>query len=205
MISFTDGQKIQISRWLQGSLFGFMAVGFIEGNFGILVNSLVGFLITFLPELLDREHGIVMSPLLTLWITSAVFFHALGTFGPYRSTWYWDHVAHTLSSSVVAAVGYSTLRAMDMHIEDVEIPSKFMFLFILAFVMAFGVLWEVIEFGIGLSSEILGAGRFLTQYGLEDTMMDLVFDLIGGIIVALFGTAYLTDFSDSLRGRIESF
>jgi hypothetical protein len=35
--------------------------------------------------------------------------------------------------------------------------------------------------------------------------MDLVFDLIGGIIVALFGTAYLTDFSDSLRGRIESF
>ncbi|KUG07903.1 hypothetical protein ASZ90_016700 [hydrocarbon metagenome] len=37
-------------------------------------------------------------------------------------------------------------------------------------------------------------GAYLTkplQHGLDDTMLDLIIDLIGGVIVALFGTWYI--------------
>jgi len=44
----------------------------------------------------------------------------------------------------------------------------------------------------------------LTQYGLEDTMLDFVFNSIGAIVVALWGGAYLTDVSGAIRERLES-
>jgi uncharacterized membrane protein YjdF len=67
-----------------------------------------------------------------------------------------------------------------------------MFVFILLFVMAFGVAWEVLEFTITLTAEATGNATILTQFGLSDTMLDLVFDTIGAVIVAIWGTAYLT-------------
>ncbi|NIS31206.1 MAG: hypothetical protein GWN07_12815, partial [Actinobacteria bacterium] len=90
------------------------------------------------------------------------------------SLWWWDHLTHALSSSVVAGVGYATARAFDQHSDQIHLPPRFMFVFILAFVVAFGVLWEVVEFGLGGASAMLGSGTVLTQYGLGDTMLDLV-------------------------------
>jgi hypothetical protein len=33
---------------------------------------------------LERDYAIPMDPALVLWLTTAVFLHALGTLGPYR-------------------------------------------------------------------------------------------------------------------------
>ncbi|MFC7028173.1 hypothetical protein ACFQJ5_12250 [Halomicroarcula sp. GCM10025324] len=190
----------QISRALSMSLVGFFMVGIWTGNTGVIVNAGVGVLATQLVPILERDYGIALDPALTLWITSAVFLHALGVVGLpgaeenfYRSLWWWDHLTHALSSSVVAAVGYTSVRALDRHSEQLYFPRQFMFVFILLFVMAFGVFWEVIEFSLGLFASATGNGTILTQYGLEDTMLDLVFDTIGAIIVSIWGTAHLTD------------
>ncbi|MCJ0618398.1 hypothetical protein JZX76_02320 [Haloarcula hispanica] len=188
-----------LSRALSLALIGLLAVGIERGNVGIIVNSGVAILVTQLPALLERDYGITLDPALTLWITSAAFFHALGTVGLpgseenfYVTIWWWDHFTHALSSSVVAAVGYTTVRALDEHTDEISIPSRFMFVFLLLFVMAFGVLWEVIEFSITLAASAIGNDTILTQFGLSDTMLDLVFDAIGAIIVAIWGTAHLT-------------
>ncbi|WP_146417419.1 hypothetical protein [Haloarcula hispanica] len=188
-----------LSRALSLALIGLLAVGIERGNVGIIVNSGVAILVTQLPALLERDYGITLDPALTLWITSAAFFHALGTVGLpgseenfYVTIWWWDHFTHALSSSVVAAVGYTTVRALDEHTDEISIPSRFMFVFLLLFVMAFGVLWEVIEFSITLAASATGNDTILTQFGLSDTMLDLVFDAIGAIIVAIWGTAHLT-------------
>jgi len=197
-ISTTTQQRL--SRSLSLALIGLFAVGIERGNVGIIVNSGVAILVTQLPALLERDYGIALDPALTLWITSAAFFHALGTVGLpgaeenfYVTIWWWDHFTHALSSSVVAAVGYTTVRALDEHTDEISIPSRFMFVFLLLFVMAFGVLWEVIEFSITLAASATGNDTILTQFGLTDTMLDLVFDTIGAIIVAIWGTAHLTD------------
>jgi len=193
------------ARLMEASLVGFVFVGLYAGNVGVVVNSAVGLAVTQLPPLLERDYDLTMDSGLVLWITAAVFFHALGTVGLpgggasfYQSVGWWDHLTHVLSSSVVAAVGYAAVRAVDEHVDGVVFPPTFTFAAILLVVLAFGVLWEVVEFAVGGLGSVLGSGAVLTQYGLGDTMLDLVFDAVGGLVVATWGTAYLAGFTESV-------
>ncbi|GAA0229405.1 hypothetical protein GCM10009000_050820 [Halobacterium noricense] len=185
------------------SLVGIFFVGVDRGNLGIMVNAGIAFAITHVPAVIERDYHIPMDAGLTLWITTAVFLHAVGTLGPYQNVWWWDHVTHALSASLVAAVGYATVRALDAHYDDVYLPPRFMFVFILMFVVAFGVIWEVVEFGISGLAVVLGAKTVLTQYGLGDTMLDLMFNTVGGLITAIWGTAYLSDVVGALTERLD--
>lgn len=202
-IGISSKTQGKISRFMQLLLAAGVLGGFYLGNTGIIVNSAVSLAISFLPPILQRDHDLVIDPALVLWMTSAVFFHAAGTYGPYKSLWWWDHFTHMLSSSVVAAAGYTAVRALENHHEGINLPRKFVFVFLLVFVMAFGVIWELLEFGISGTAEILGGETVLTQYDLEDTMKDLTFDTLGGIFVALVGETYLTDLSEQLRQKFE--
>ncbi|WP_101294864.1 hypothetical protein [Halegenticoccus soli] len=209
-LGFDADRQRQVTRAMQLSLVGLFFIGVDRGELGIVVNAAIALGITYLPAVLERDYHIPMDAGLTLWITTAVFLHALGTVGVpgggdsfYASVWWWDHVTHLLSASIVAAVGYTTARAIDLHTEAVHLPSRFMFVFILLFVLAFGVLWEVIEFLIGVAATVLGMQAVLTQYGLEDTMLDLVFDTAGGVVVAVWGTAHLSDVVGAVAAQFD--
>lgn len=198
----------QITRAMEVCLIGVIFIGLDRRNIGVVVNAGMALLVTFLPAILERDYDIPMDAWLTLWITTAVFLHAVGTLGPYQSGMKifgigWDNVTHTLSSSLVAAIGYATARAIDEHTDGVSLPPKFMFVFILMIVVAFGVVWEVIEFGVAGTASMLGSDAVLVQYGLEDTMRDLLFDMVGGVIVAIWGTAYLTDVVGAIGDRLD--
>lgn len=203
MIELQEHHKIQISRLFQGAMMGFVLLGLIQSNFKIVLNSFIGLAVTFLPEILEKDYDIGMSPWLVIWVASAVFFHAFGVFGPYGDIWWWDHFTHTLSATVVAAAGYAAFSAIDNHMKEVNIPERFMFLFILIFVVAFGVLWEVMEFGLHLITDTFSSEPVLTQHGIEDTMKDLLFDMIGAILVAAFGSAHLDSVVEDLERKIE--
>ncbi|SEL65820.1 hypothetical protein SAMN04488691_106234 [Haloferax larsenii] len=195
---------------MQVILIGLVFIGLDRGDIGIVVNASVGLGVTYLPAILERDYRIPMDAGLTLWISSAAFLHALGTVGLpgsetnfYAGIGWWDHLTHALSSSVVAAAGYATVRALDEHTDAIYLPPRFMFVFILLFVLAFGVFWEVIEFAVSGVAALAGTGSVLTQYGLDDTLLDLVFDAIGGLIVALWGTAHLSDVVGAIQTRFE--
>lgn len=199
-------------RALQALMVAILGIGLYTGNAGIAVNAAVGLLVTQLPALLERRFRITMSVGLVLWITLAMFLHALGTvplLGPdfeslYGATWWWDHMTHALSSSLVVGSAYAVTRALQEHTEYIHMGPKFTFVYLLVFVMAFGVFWELIEFYIAVGAELFGVPQVLTQYGLDDTVLDLVYNTMGGLLVAVFGTTYLTGISDQLRGRFES-
>jgi hypothetical protein len=206
----TPKTQRRLSRAMQVVLVGLVFIGLDRGNVGIVVNAAIALAVTYLPAVLERDYHIPMNAGLTLWLTSAVFLHALGTVGLpgsefsfYQTVWWWDHLTHTLSSSVVAAAGYTTVRAIDEHSDEVYLPWQFTFVFVLLFVVAFGVLWEVIEFAVGGVGALLGGGSILTQYGLGDTLLDLVFDIVGGVVVALWGTAYLGDVVGAVTRRLD--
>jgi membrane protein DedA with SNARE-associated domain len=112
-------------------------------------------------------------------------------------------MTHALSSSVVAGVGYSTVRALDEHSEAIDLPSRFVFVFILLFVLAYGVFWEILEFALAEIAALLGTDTVLTQYGLTDSLLDLVFNTIGAIVVAIWGTAHLSDITEFIENRLE--
>jgi len=197
--------------WLfQVVMVGVLLVGVWQRETGVIVNAGVALLIAQLVPVLERDYNVPLDAGLTLWITGAVFLHAFGTIGIpgaasfYKTIWWWDHMTHALSASVVAGVGYATVRAIDEHSESVSLPPEFIFVFILLFVLAFGVLWEVLEFFIGLASERLGTGTVLTQYGLTDSLLDLVFNTMGAVVVATWGTAHLQDVSGYVKSLLEN-
>ena len=200
----------RISWLLQLALVGFFFIGLDRGDPGIVVNSGVALAVAQLPAMFERDYDIAMDPALVLWLTSAAFLHALGTVGIpgtsllslYSNVWWWDHITHALSSSVVAGAGYAFVLTVDRHARNVNFPPAFTLVFLFLVVIAFGVVWEVLEFALARVGEIVG-GSVLTQYGLEDTMLDLIFDAVGGALVAIWGTAYLTDVAGEVADRLQ--
>jgi len=211
-VHLSERTQTGLVRFLQAVMVAILGIGLYTGNAGIAVNAAVGLLVTQLPAVLERRYQITMNVGLVLWITLAMFLHALGTvplLGSdvatlYGSTWWWDHMTHALSSSLVVGSAYALTRALQEHTEYIHIGPKFTFAYLLVFVMAFGVFWELIEFYIAVGAEVLGVPQVLTQYGLEDTLFDLVYNTMGGLLVAIFGTTYLTGLSDQLRDRLDS-
>lgn len=211
VLGISERRQKQATRFMELSLIGIIAIGLDRGNLGIVVNGAIALAATELPAVLERDYDLPMDAGLTLWLTAAVFLHALGTVGIpgsglsfYKGLWWWDHLTHTLSASVVAAVGYTTVRAIDEHSDAVELTPRFTFVFILLFTIAFGVFWEVLEFVIGGAAALTGTTSVLTQYGLEDTMMDLIFDTLGGVVVAIWGSAYLSDMVGAVAEKFGS-
>lgn len=208
----SERTQASLVRVLQAVMVGILAIGLYIGNAGVVVNAAVGLLVTQLPAILKRRYQITMDAALVLWITTAMFLHALGTLplpgldflSPYKAFWWWDHMTHALSSSLVAGVAYAVTRALEEHTDYIEMGPKFTFVYLLVFVMAFGVFWELVEFYIGVAAQLLGTAKVLTQYGLDDTVLDLFYNTMGGLLVASFGTAHLSGVSDQLRARLDS-
>ncbi|WP_233203848.1 hypothetical protein [Halegenticoccus soli] len=188
---------------LQAAIGGILVAGVLARNLSVVINAALGLGVTFLPALLARDWNLRLRAGLTLWITTAVFLHALGMIGLYVAVPWWDHLTHTLSATVVAAVGYATARAFDEHSDAVSFPPRFMFVYVLLFTLAFGVLWEVLEFGVRHVTDALGMEAVLIQYGPRDTIVDLLFDLVGAVLVALFGTRTLSSVVDALRAQLD--
>jgi len=208
----SDRRKRQLVLALQAVMGGILLVGLLSGEYGIVINAGVGLVVTFLPAVLERNYRFRMGVGIVLWITLAMFLHALGVVplpfldfqSAYSSTWWWDHMTHALSSSLVAGVAYATVRALDEHTEFIHMPPKFLFAFMLMFVLAFGVIWELLEFYISVGAELLGTGSVLTQYGLEDTILDLFYNSLGGLAVAIFGATRLSGVSGELADRLDT-
>ncbi len=190
-------------------LIGLLFIGIDRGSVGIIVNTAASLVVVQLPAFLERDYDLVMSPQLVLWITAAAFLHGIGIVGIpgvtrsfYTNIWWWDHLTHSLSASVIAAAGYATVRAVDLHSNEVEIPGRYVGVILLIFVLAFGVLWELLEFAIGVTADLLDTKGILTQYGIEDTLKDLTFNTMGGIIVAVWGGIYLSDLSTAISEKL---
>lgn len=192
----------RLTRGMQLILLGIVLYGVVAGAPKAITNGGIGLFVTFLPALLQRNYDIPLDPWLGVWITSAVFFHTLGSAGLYQQFAWWDHLTHSLSASLVAGAGYTTIRAVDLHNDAIRIPTRFAFVFILVVVLAFGVLWELFEFGLDLLADETGITMPLAQHGLDDTVLDTMYNTLGALIVATFGQAHLSGTAENVRNGL---
>ena len=195
-------QKFAI-RTMQIGLFVLLVAGIILKDMSTTLNASTGLMITFVPYFITRKFDIPHDTGLALWITLAIFLHSIGTFAFYDYITRWDNVTHALSAGIIATAGYTLIRAIDIYTDEIYIPPKVLFLFILLFVLATGVLWEIFEFLSGELSSGLGHEDVLVQHGINDTMADLLFNLLGAILAATWATAYLSDISYRLADKFE--
>ena len=189
----------RLTRAMQVLLVAIVAYGVLYGRPKAITNGGLGLLVTFVPAVLERNYDIPLDPWLGVWITSAVLFHTLGSAWFYAQVPWWDHLTHALSASLIAGAGYTTLRAVDLHSEEIRIPPRFAFVFIFVVVLAFGVVWELFEFALDVVADETGVSMPLAQFGLDDTVADLTYNSVGALLVALFGQAHLTGVAERVQ------
>ncbi len=186
-------------RWADHALrFGIstvLLVGLDRGNPSAVVNAAVSLATSFVPSVLERRYGLDLQPWQRLWITGAMLLHAIGMLGPYDRTWWWDHVTHTLSASIVGGVAYVVARTRTGSDPSTR---KRHSVFVVGVTLGFGVFWEVIEYLIHHFASRAGVEPILVSYGRNDTALDLVFDLVGAGLVVLLGPDALANVVNSL-------
>ncbi|QLG29447.1 hypothetical protein HUG10_07335 [Halorarum halophilum] len=195
-------KRIRRLSWpMQIVLGGLLVYGLVVRDVPTITNAGIALTVTFLPAFLERNYRLPIEPELVIWLTAAAFLHTLGSAGLYDSIGQWDSLTHAMSASLVAATGYTIVRAIDLHADSVYLPAKTMFAFILLFVLAVGVVWELVEFAIDLAALRFGFEAVLAQHGVNDTVGDLLYNLAGAIVAATLGATYLTNVSHQLVGR----
>ncbi|MFC4359562.1 hypothetical protein ACFO0N_16590 [Halobium salinum] len=195
-------------RLMQAALLGIAAYGVYSATPGMVFNGLLPLAITLIPGYLREDRNVRVETGLTFLITAAVLVHAVGALGPYKQYGWYDQFAHGLSATVVALTGYVFVRAIDLASDENRLPRRFVQVYVVLAVMAFGVVWEVMEYGTSVVAKQLGMSGVLIQFGWEDIVLDLAFDLVGGVLVALVGARYLSatpeDIAEEMDEELEA-
>jgi uncharacterized membrane protein YjdF len=140
-----------------------------------------------MPMMITKKLHVTLPWELNFLIVLALFLHIGGHIRGWYTIffpWY-DKVAHFVSSVVVAIFGFTIAVILDQYVESIQMNRQMLIFFVVICTMAMGALWEIGEF----ASDQIFSTR--CQLGLVDTMWDLIFDLIGGGIVAMFVNFYL--------------
>lgn len=181
-LGLSDAHERLITRGLQLVLGGVLVAGVVTTQVAMAVTGSIALGVTLLPALLRREYGYSMDAGLVLWITVAMLLHTVGSLGLYEQYQWYDEITHTASATIIAGIGYASFRALELHSEVIDVPSQFRAVFIVVFVLATGVFWEVLEYALG---------GFVTVYGIDDIVTDFVFNAVGAALVAIWGTGYV--------------
>ena len=172
---------------LQLSILALVLIGIVTDNTTWVPAGALSFLVTLLPTILRRRMNVVLPLWLMLWIVISLFLHATGGyFGFYDNVPYWDHLTHAISASLVAALGFIIVVTIDVFVDSIRLPRPFLALFVFTFAVAVGVFWEIMEY----TQDALMGTRL--QYDLEDTMLDMFFDTMAGLIVSVGVFVYIT-------------
>jgi hypothetical protein len=205
LVALPDRFGRVLSRLLQVAISYIFIFGVWRANLSVVVNGGLALAVTFLPALMERDYRLSMNPWLVAFITGTLLLHTLGMVGLYDGVWWFDHLTHTLSASIVAGVGYAIVRAVEEYSETVRLTPRFLFVFTVIVTLALGVFWEIMEFSMRLLAQSVDLTPVLIQYGLTDTLGDLLFNLVGALLIAIFGTGIYDDIARKLTSRLEEY
>lgn len=148
-------------------------------------------LILFHPPLLHRIFGLRLSWWQIVYISFALFAHPIGgLYGFYSTVWWFDHLTHTLSATLVAAIGYTLIRTYRVRAGGHRwlVP-----VFTMAFVLTAGLIWEMVELHVD----------WLTVYSYNDTLFDYAFNTLGGLLVVLVGPHVLARGAEEVAEQLD--
>jgi hypothetical protein len=148
----------------------------------VVVNAVAALGVAAVPSavLLSLEAGPALVWDITLWAAAASFLHSLGMLGLYESVDWWDHLTHTLSAGVLAAafypmslVAWSDTAELTLAVAGATV----------GLTLAAGIAWEILELVARELGKRYDIEPILVHYGRRDTALDLVFDVVGAVLV----------------------
>ena len=173
-----------VERTVRYALLAVTAVGVRRRNPSAVLNAALALVATFLPGVVERRYDVSFRPWQRAYADAAMLTHAVGMLGPYEEVWWWDHLTHTHSATLLAGLVHAAARRRG------EDPTAR----VVAVVVGVGLLWELLEQAIHAIADRLDLAPPLIPYGRTDTLFDLAFDLLGALVVLAFGDALLGNF-----------
>jgi len=146
--------------------------------------SFFALLLSMSPLLIERSLKISLPWIMDLLIVIPLTLHVWGGVLGLYSIPYYDKFAHFISSTIIAFLALIVIYVLDIYWEGLKMDLFMIAFFIIIFTIAIGGIWEIGEF---ISDQII-VGAPKAQVSLYDTMMDLIYDSIAGIIVGIGGT-----------------
>jgi hypothetical protein len=174
---------------LQGAIFGLFVVAIRRRKTAAAINAGVVLLVALLPVAAEvalealTTRSVAFGPTLPLWLGGAGILHVLGMLGLYESTWWWDHVTHTISGALVAALLYAALVVGLSNGTGTGSTSNLVMAVTVVSTLAVGIFWELLELVAREIGERLDIEPVLVHYGWRDTAADLVFDVLAAVLV----------------------
>jgi hypothetical protein len=182
-----------ITRWekivivtMKIILFLFAVVSFLRKEYVWTIGIIFSIFLTQLPTIIKRDFNVQIPIIFDIVITLSVFLHIIGGYlGLYWFIPYYDNLTHFLSSMTISLIGVTFLYILAFSFNLVKLPPLGFGIFTVLFAMGMGVIWEMLEwfFDVLLSTDL--------QFGLHNTMWDLTFDTLAGIIVGTVATIKL--------------
>ena len=160
-----------------GPLTALFVTALRQENGAAVVNTAAALLVTLVPAAVEAALGVSFTPLLTYWVGGASVLHCVGMLGWYETIPGWDHLTHTVSSALAAALLYAGLLVA------ADLSGAVAAAVTLLVIVVLGVLWELMELVMRELGERHGIEPVLIHYGWRDTVLDMVFDVVGVVLV----------------------
>lgn len=158
-------------------------------------------LVTLLPLVLRHRLSVRMpyafQILAVVFVFAALYLGSMQRF--YVMFPWWDSVLHFSSGLLLGILGFMLIYLLneDRRI-DLSVKPIFMAVFAFTFALALGALWEIVEFVMDLTlGTTMQTPTPGDPSGLTDTMIDLILDATGGVIIAAYGFLYVRQGSRS--------
>lgn len=171
-----------------------LVVAIRHGNVPATVNTLVALAVALLSVVLASGNqppwnGPLLTPELPLWVVIAGVLHSIGMLGYYESIWWWDHLTHTVSATLVTALLYAGLIVATRGAFSPTVIATLT----VASTFVVGVFWELIELGARAVGERYDIEPVLVHYGWRDTAFDMGFNLVGALLVVALDLRLFVD------------
>lgn len=153
----------------------------------ILFVSLIAFVLTYLPKIIERRYEIDLpiefEILIVIFIYAAIFLGEVHKY--YTKFWWWDAILHTGSGIALGFIGFAVLLIL-YKTKKIQASPFTIALFSFSFAISMGAVWEIFEFAM---DQIIGTN--MQKNGLIDTMWDLIVDGLGALLASTIGYIYI--------------
>lgn len=186
--------------WL--GLVGVALFALVEGRWSLAFVAGATLALSMAPLVVARWADVHVPPsfmaAIVLFVGGTVFLGEVLDF--YERYWWWDIAMHGGSAIGFGLIGF-VLVFMMFQGDTFAAPPVAVAFFAFCFAIAIGAAWEVYEFAM---DQLFGLN--MQKSGLMDTMGDLIVDMLGALIGAGSGFAYLKwQARGGLGGVIDEF
>lgn len=190
--------QLGISLLLQLAILGLIVGSLLRQQWSIAFTGTVVLTLTFVPAIIERQLKVRLPVEFTL--VTCVFLYASFGLGEvryfYHRFWWWDLMLHSFSALVMGLIGFLLIYVFYMT-NRIRLAPVYVAMASFGFAVTVGTLWEVFEF---LMDWFFGFN--MQKSGLDDTMTDLLVNIVGAVLAALIGYTYVKGGDSLIADRI---